>query len=188
MSLIMAEPGSGWLQRTNVVAKWKALSKTLPDIPAAEFAGAAHTLISVFDLINGMAMAKGDMVKNANTVQSAAEIAAPGATLQMLVDHECRGADDKAIKKIAEDGKKVTCALLWLLRALYFIQRMLDPLVGDPSKKLSECVMAGYEVSLKPHHGFMATTAFSVGVKAAPSRDALLRQLVERLEAARRQQ
>ena len=73
----MAEPGSGWLQRTNVVAKWKALSKTLPDIPAAEFAGAAHTLISVFDLINGMAMAKGDMVKNANTVQSAAETAAP---------------------------------------------------------------------------------------------------------------
>lgn len=169
-----------WLTKSNVVAKWTALGAELPQVPATEFSDAALTLISVFDLISGMGMAKGDMVKNANTVQDAAAAANPGATLQQLIDSECDSAhDERAIKAIAEDGKKVTCALLWLTRALYFILKMLEPLVHSPQKKLGECVMSGYEVSLKPHHNFMASSAFSMGVKAAPSRDVLMRQLAD---------
>ena len=85
--------------------------------------------------------------------------------------------DAAGLKKIAGDGKTVSCALLWLARALNFIIKMLEELIANPGKKLSDCVLAGYEVSLKPHHGMMIRTTFSVGVKAAPYRDAFVAKL-----------
>ena len=85
-----------------------------------------------------------------------------------MVKAELDGKSEKEIAKIAGDGKTTTCALLWLVRALYFILKMLDPLVNEPDKTLSACVLAGYEVSLKPHHGMMIRGTFSMAVKAAP--------------------
>ena len=169
----------GWLAESNVVGKWGADElKALDAVPAGTFADAALTLISVFDLINGMGVAKGDMVGNANTVKKFAD-GAPGKSLQELVKEECAGKSDKEIKKIVGDGKTVTCALLWLVRALYFILKMLEPLMADPSKKLSECVMAGYDVSLKPHHGFIIKGTFTVAVKAAPNRADFMKKLAD---------
>ena len=58
----------GWLADSQVVGKWAALEKEDP-IPALAFAEASLSLISVFDLINGMGTPKGDMVGNAETVK-----------------------------------------------------------------------------------------------------------------------
>ena len=166
-----------WLKKSNVVEQWKTLAAKSAAIPALEFAECSLTLISVFDLINGMSIASSDMIKNATTIKTWASGAGSGKTLQEAVASEC--ADKSKIKSIAGDGKTVTCALLWLTRALYFILKMLEPLVNDPSKKLSECVLAGYGVSLKPHHGFMIKTAFNAAVTAAPARDKFLLQLAD---------
>ena len=73
----------------------------------------------------------------------------------------------------------MTCSLLWLARALHFIVKMLDPLAEDPSKKLSECVLAGYEVSLKPHHGFMTKGIFKAAMSAAPARPDFMAKLAD---------
>ena len=62
------------------------------------------------------------------------------------------------------------CALLWLARVLYFILKLLEPLCDDPKMELSKCVLVGYDVSLKPHHGMIVKCTFSVAVKAASSR------------------
>ena len=176
----MASPGSGWLTTSDVVAKWLKVAADAKaaengSIAAAGFADAATTLISVFDLISGMGMAKSDMDGNATTVKKAAS----DKTLQALVDAECEGLDEKGLKKVAGDGTKVTCALLWLARALFFILKMLEPLVKEPSKRLSDCVLAGYEVSLKPHHGFIIRQTFSAAVMAAPSREKFMAKLGE---------
>lgn len=174
------EANKGWLATSGVVGKWEKVAEVAAagggNIPAEQFADAALTLINVFDLISGMGMAKSDMVGNATTVLKAAQ-AKPGSTLQTLISDECDGQDDGKIKKISTDGKTSTCALLWLVRALYFILKMLEPLVADSSKSLSACVLAGYDVSLKPHHGFMVKSTFQVAVKAAPSRDKFMKQL-----------
>ena len=57
-------------------------------------------------------MVKGDMTGNADTL--AGKLAA-GQTLQDLVDAEIAGSG-KTAKKLSEDGKAATCALLWLSR------------------------------------------------------------------------
>ena len=163
-----------WLASSGVVDKWKALGEKKDAIPAAEFAEAALALITVFDLIPGVGKIAGpDMAGNANTVKKLEA----GKTLQALVEEECAGKEDGDVKKIAGNGKTATCALLWLTRALYFILKMLEPLVNEPQKKMSECVLAGYEVSLKPHHNWMLSKTFSVATAAAPTRDAFLAKL-----------
>jgi len=160
---------AGWLKDSNVIALFKECTGGGMACDAVKFADASLALISVFDLISGMGVASGDMKGNANTVKTLAQ-GKPGSTLQSLVDDECAGKSSGELKKIAGNGKMATCALLWLGRALNFILKMLDELMKEKTKKLSDCVLAGYEVSLRPHHGMMIRGTFSVAVKAAPYR------------------
>jgi hypothetical protein len=60
---------------------------------------------------------------------------------------------------------------------LYFILKLLEPLCDDPKMELSKCVLVGYDVSLKPHHGMIVKGTFSVAVKAAPSRATFMAKL-----------
>jgi len=166
-----------WLASSQTLEKFEAISQACAnkgeDADAVAFAEASLALISVFDLINGMGMASGDMKGNATTIKDMGA----GKTLSAIVKGECDGKSEGDIKKIAGDGKKGTCALLWLARALNFILVLLKELIDNPAKKLSDCVLAGYDVSLKPHHGMIIKGTFSVAVKAAPARDVFIKKL-----------
>lgn len=151
------------------------------EIPAEAFCEASLSLISVFDLITGMGMPASDMKGNATTIQKIAK-ATPGSTLEKLVSAETGGKSQAELKKIVGDGTKASCALLWLVRALSFIVKMLDELMVQPEKSMSACVLAGYDVSLKPHHGFMIRGTFQVAVKAAPNRETFIAKLGEKEE------
>lgn len=168
---------SGWLAEKAVVEQWLSLAKEAQgaEVSAKAFGEASTTLISVFDLITGMGVAKSDMDGNAKTVTKAAGGDA-GVTLQQLVDAEldAPGANKKTI---AADGTKVSCALLWLLRALKFILALLEALMADPSVELSAAVYKGYESTLRPHHGMMTRGVFNVAVKAAPYRKTFVAKL-----------
>ena len=133
-----------------------------------ECARSSHTV--------AVGVASGDMKGNANTLKSIAA-AAGRTTLESLVLAECGGKSEKQLKKVASDGKTASCALLWLARALNFILKMLTVMIVERGKKLSECVMAGYEVSLRPHHGMMIRSTFSMAVKAAPDRAEFIAKL-----------
>lgn len=56
-------------------------------------------------------------------------------------------------------------------------QVLLDALDQNRSEKMSACVMAGYEASLKKYHGFAVRQIFNVAVKAAPNRDTFMANL-----------
>jgi len=221
-----------WLIQSGVAEKWEKCKAGCVDgkVPAAEFADAALAIISVFDLISGMGIAKADMNGNAKAIAKFAE-ENPGKSLQELCEAELSTGDLKKLLK----GGSACCALLWLQRALLFIkvlatlrpcsqgnkhirsrltlpchccatrastrrasvtspikaksstcvcsrpglqaQILLETLESDRSAKLSECVMKGYEASLKRFHGFAVRTTFSVAVKAAPSRDGFMAKL-----------
>lgn len=116
-------------------------------------------------MISGMSIPKGDMLGNATTLGKNLK---PGQSVQAAVQEEL--ATGTAVKKLTGDGKTSTCALLWLTRALFFIHDLIVAMVENPTKELKDCVLAGYENTLKPHHGFMTKNVFSVAVKAAPYR------------------
>merc|ERR1719240_1446815 len=99
-----------WLATSQTLQKFGAISQACAnkgeDADAVAFAEASLALISVFDLINGMGMASGDMMGNANTIKTLAN----GNTLLGLIEKECAGQEQKALKKISQDGKTATCA------------------------------------------------------------------------------
>lgn len=160
---------NGWIAESNVNDRWAAVTITDGKVLGPEFCEAASTLVTVFDLVLGSAagMVKGDMLGNANTLKG---MLAAGQTLQELVEAEITSTGKK-VEKLAGDGKTATCALLWLTRALVFIQKLLETYLGSGDKTLKDCTLAGYEVSLKPHHGMIVRGTFSVCVKACPDRD-----------------
>ena len=165
---------SGWLETSNVKAKWTAVGGSEGNTNAAAFAEASITIISIFDLISGMGTAKSDMEGNAKTLAAAA---GGDASLQSLVEAELNGKDDKAIKKIVNDGKTTTCALLWLVRALTFIKVMLEVMVANPGKSMKECVGDGYAASLKPYHNMLVKGVFSAALNMAPKREDFVKKL-----------
>lgn len=149
----------GWIDDSEVASLWRRVCdgiRASPEgvsIDAQAFVDASLSIISIFDLISGMGVAKGDMVGNASTLRKLAEAHAPGVTLQNLVGKELASG---ALKKLVGDGRTATCALLWLVRALTFVQRMIEALVAS-DKSMKDCVLAGYERSLKPYHGMCAS-------------------------------
>jgi len=154
-----------WLTDSKVLEKWTRAAQLVDGkVPGAEFVEASQAIISIFDLISGMSIPKGDMEGNATTL---GKNLAAGQTVEACVEAELAGGN---LKKLIADGKTSTCALLWLSRALFFIHGLLLAMIADTSKSVKDCVLAGYETSLKPHHGFVTRNVFAVAVKAAPYR------------------
>ena len=154
---------SGWLVESGVLEKWTAAAALEGgQVKGAEFVEASKAIISIFDLISGMSIPKGDMEGNATTL---GKNLAAGQTIEAAIEAELAAGDKK---KLIADGKTSTCAALWLARALYFIKGLMVALIEDGSKSLKDCVLAGYETSLKPHHGFMTKNVFAV--RAPPAR------------------
>lgn len=68
--------------------------------------------------------------------------------------------------------------LLWLKRFLEFTMALLAGLAEAPrAKSLKEIANASYEQNLKPFHGFMASSAFSVVLQFPPTREAFVNSL-----------
>ena len=158
-----------WLETSGLLEKWTvAAAMSDGQVKGAEFVRASKAIISIFDLISGMGVAKRDMEGNANTIGRNLTV---GQSIQACVDAEmARGVE---VQTLVHDGKCTTCALLWLTRALRFIVGLMRALLSDSSKSLKDAVLAGYEISLKPHHGFATKAIFSVRAAGANPRPAL---------------
>ena len=109
-----------WLDDSKVGDKWTALKASCDaaggKLPAVEFAEAALTIITVFDLISGMGVASGDMKGNATTVKTHGSRAGSKASIQDLIETEIAGLDAKGIGKLVGNGMTISCAMLWLIR------------------------------------------------------------------------
>ena len=62
-------------------------------------------------------------------------------------------------------------------RALIFIEKLLQTYMEQQDKSLKDCTLAGYEVSLKPHHGMIVRGTFTMCVKACPKREDFTKML-----------
>jgi len=183
-----------WLVESCVSEKFNACLRACGDssVPAAELADAAIALISIFDLIKGMGIAKSDMMGNADVLKRQAE-ANPGASVQELIKKELDQADLKKLLKghefkdapLDDKGKpvqNVCVSMLWLQRALIFICVLLETLQTEP--KLKTAVDAGYAASIKQHHGVIVKTVFATASNAAPSKEKFVGLLADEEEAA----
>lgn len=68
------------------------------------------------------------------------------------------------------DGKSDAKGLLWLVRAQRFVASLLRGLAADSTSTVADAAKAAYSSHLKPYHGMLTSTAFTVALKFAPSR------------------
>ena len=138
--------------------------------------------MQVFDVIgSAMSIPKGDMMGNATAVQKHAADN-PGRTLQEICDGEIAAAGGDAEAAIKKEG--CTVKLLWLSRAMRFIQVLLQTLDSERGAKLTECVTKGYEASLKQYHGMAVKLVFKTAVNACPAREGFMKGLAPTEEEA----
>mmetsp|Transcript_20289 Transcript_20289/g.48317 ORF Transcript_20289/g.48317 Transcript_20289/m.48317 type:complete len:203 (+) Transcript_20289:87-695(+) len=71
----------------------------------------------------------------------------------------------------------VTKGMLWLKRALQFITGLIEKLLSDPSKTVSQAASETYKATLSKYHGMLTSGAFSVALKIVPSRESFLAKL-----------
>lgn len=140
-------------------------------VPARAFCNASTELIAIFDAFGkAFGIVKGDMTGNVEKLKKNIEaFSGSNVSLQELVQSDI---DKDILKK--DDSSYV--ALLWLKRALQFIQQFLISL-AVPNTESSDAASTAYELTLKKYHGFVAKTAFSVAVKAAPYRKDLMKTI-----------
>ncbi|KHN09241.1 Pleckstrin likey domain-containing family A member 8 [Glycine soja] len=65
-------------------------------------------------------------------------------------------------------GSSCSKALVWLTRTLDFTSLLLQTLANDPEKRMEQIVEEAYDVTLKPWHGWISSTAFRVALKLVP--------------------
>ncbi|CAF1093742.1 unnamed protein product [Adineta ricciae] len=84
--------------------------------------------------------------------------------------------NDEIESQTTQARNSATDALLWLKRAFEFLSSFLHQFsVGD--KSLVDAVNKAYEFSLKPHHGMLARSVFSIALRAVPNKDDFIRSL-----------
>lgn len=70
-----------------------------------------------------------------------------------------------------------TNGLLWLTRAMDFLMAMLQNLADHLDWTLYQAASAAYQVTLKPYHGWIAASAFTVALNLCPGRKTFFSKL-----------
>ena len=174
-------PPANWLEQSRVGEHWRLAwqSSSGGRVSARLYVNGAFAMISIIDLLSGLAgplvFAKGDMNSNANTLQQLTQQASADASLQDLVEAEL--ASGVPVPRLISDGRTAMCSLLWLNRALRLLHVMLRTFEADRRVTVKECLLKGYEESLKPFHGLVGRTTFAVAARSAPERRWLIANL-----------
>lgn len=150
----------------------KLLLSDKDDIETRVFLDCCTEVSGFFDKLSTTAFApvKADFIGNIKKInQKYSTNPEAFETLQKLVAYEMS-------KNQHLDPNSATQALLWLKRGLEFIKEFLKEL--KVQTVLSAAGYTAYERSLKPYHGFVVRSVFSLAMRAAPYRTVLLAALV----------
>lgn len=166
------------------------------ELEHASFVAACFELSTIYDRLGAfLGPAKKDMVGNLAVIQagiasrnSAAAAAAGGGggpvilTVQDAARYDMRHS---LCYHQTKDRKGISFGILWLIRALRFIDILLDNLdqlnprfgLGQGFLESKHCAADAYARSIKPYHGRFLTTVFGAMMGQIPARRALLAEL-----------
>ncbi|CAE6469186.1 unnamed protein product [Rhizoctonia solani] len=147
----------------------QSLKKSFVDVPVtddgvdtASFLDASDGVAQLFNHFKSAAFkpVQTDISGNISKVRARLEShPTESVTLEKLVVSE-----QKEKKQPATEG------LMWLLRGLAFTCKALQHCQADKAAELSTGFNASYPQTLKPHHGMLVGTVFSLALKACPYR------------------
>jgi len=162
-------PGAMSAVLAPIVAALGAVESADGAIQTEPFLAACRLVLPVFDKLGvAFAAAKSDVSGN---IERLAKRAPDHAALFDI----CR-AEMAAGTQASDAG---CCkGLLWLKRFLEFAANLLEGLAAEPrTAPLKEVAHGAYATTLKPYHGWLASSAFAVVLQFPPSREAFVNSL-----------
>ena len=70
-----------------------------------------------------------------------------------------------------------TDALMWLMRAIWFMREFMQQFVDALDPVMTECVYVSYQSTLRVHHNWVVRSLFSLAMRSLPSKDEFLKGL-----------
>ncbi|CAL5206591.1 unnamed protein product [Lathyrus oleraceus] len=132
-------------------------------IPTKPFLSLCYFVLHVLDKIGPtMAVLRQDVYQNIKRLELMHE--SNPTTISNLVEILKLEATEGNARK----GSSCSKAFVWLIRALDFTSSLLEILSKDPEKKMEKAVEESYYVTLKPWHGWIASTASRVALRLVP--------------------
>ncbi|KAL6962370.1 hypothetical protein U1Q18_037327 [Sarracenia purpurea var. burkii] len=138
-------------------------------IPTKPFLFVSNLVVQVLDKVGPtMAVLRQDMNQNIQRLEKVLE-SDPSVYTNLV----------EILKKETSEGnaRKATSysrAFLWLNRALDFTVALLRQLVKDLGKSMEEMVDEAYNITLRPWHGWIASTAYRIALKLVPDNKTLI--------------
>eukprot|EP00769_Ergobibamus_cyprinoides_P001878 gnl/Ergobibamus_cyprinoides/296.p2 GENE.gnl/Ergobibamus_cyprinoides/296~~gnl/Ergobibamus_cyprinoides/296.p2 ORF type:complete len:211 (+),score=80.21 gnl/Ergobibamus_cyprinoides/296:402-1034(+) len=157
---------------SSLAVRFELLNKT-PDPLLVDVAASADAIIALFDAFKSAAFKplRADVAGNRKKILSALEARPDKKTLYAAVSR------DVAEGEAAADAS-VTNAFLWYGRGIRFCAALLRGLVSAPAaKSFADIAREAYDAQLKAYHGYVVQKLFTVGLKAVPSREAVVERL-----------
>ncbi|XP_062099231.1 glycolipid transfer protein 3-like [Humulus lupulus] len=148
-----------------------------PKIPFQPFVSVCNLLLLVLDKIGPtMAVLRQDIHQNIQRLEVAHE--ADSSTYSNLVEILKKEAAQGNAKKVNSCSR----ALLWLTRSLDFTVELLQnySASGSDDENMNQIVEDAYNITLKPWHGWISSTAVKVALKLVPGHKTFLNALMEK--------
>ena len=180
-----------------VQSSWCRPSDGTLELEPHSFIAACRELATIYDRMGSfLSPAKKDMMNNLATIE--AGIAARNAAysggdggsqravkIATLLDAARYDIEHKLCFRETRDRRGVSFGILWLIRALRFIDilltNLLDCKMGQPEAR--QCAADAYHRSIRPYHGRLLSMTFGVMVGQVPSRRKLILELAKPMVA-----
>ncbi|CAK9155265.1 unnamed protein product [Ilex paraguariensis] len=151
--------------------------QSVAHIPAKPFLSLCDLIIQVLDKIGPtLTVLRQDIHQNIQRLEKFQE-SDPALYSNMV----------EILKKEASEGnarKRTSCssAIVWLTRSMDFTVALLQLLVKDFDLNMEQAVQESYNITLKPWHGWICSTAYRVALKLLPDNKTLVSTLMAKDE------
>eukprot|EP00033_Pygsuia_biforma_P000377 GCRY01000452.1.p1 GENE.GCRY01000452.1~~GCRY01000452.1.p1 ORF type:complete len:202 (+),score=39.23 GCRY01000452.1:1225-1830(+) len=147
-------------------AKFESIDP-LNELDTLKFLDACQHICAVFDILgtSGLGFVKSDIEGNIKKLRKSFDVnPAEHSTLQALLRVDITNGHTKKSNSATE-------SLMWLMRALQFIEQFLERLSKGQPEKLKDCCNEAYECTLSKHHGWMARKLFGTAMMFLPYKE-----------------
>lgn len=157
------------------VMAWRSVYDLDDTVPVLAFVKAASATAAIFDCLGAMVSSvKADLQGNIDKIKKNVKPNENRTVMEMMqLELDEAGGSAKAA---AKEGS-VALAMLWGGRMLRMVARLVSELHRNPSKSLCECMSAGYNSSLAPHHPWAMRQMTAVAIRGCPSRQVFFEKL-----------
>lgn len=115
----------------------------------------------------------GDLNNNLSKIRRHYETSPEKHDFESLIAYE---VEKYGLDKILAEKEFGAKGVLWLSRTINFITTLLENLIKRGSQLPSDIAVVSYNETLKPYHGFIASTTFSAALRWMTDMETLLKQ------------